>query len=168
MGLFSGWLDGQADRYFGKDAGGRLAFFPFGWRKAGYYIEASDENKIKALLTVYFLAAALLNLVGSTASIAVTDGLVIGDSGRSLAGKLEFGLIVYAISAAFFYALPGLLLWKVYRGFLARVCSSLATVGAESIRPLKPSSNQRRAVALIVLTAVLLATIGMLLLVHRR
>ncbi len=170
MGMFSEWLDNNAQRYFGKDEGGRLAFFPYGWRRPGYYVEASDENKIKALVTIYVVAVALVNLVGSTASIAVTDALVIGER-VPLVEKLEFGLIVYAISAALFYALPALLLWKLYRGLLARLCSPLTTVGPGSIRGLQPPpSGCRIAVMVFVLTGFVLVTLGavIMLLIHRR
>lgn len=64
MGMFSEWLDGLAQRQFGKDEGGRLAFFPYGWRKPGYYVEASDEYKVKALVKIYVVAGAIVNLVG--------------------------------------------------------------------------------------------------------
>lgn len=146
-----------------------LSFFPYGWHRPSYYLEASDENKIKAVVTIYFVASALVNIVGSTACIAVTQALIIDEHAGPLRRKLEFGSIVYAISATFLYVLPALLLWKTYRGLLAGLCSSLATVGPDSIRQMQPpSSKQRTAVVLFVLMGSLLLILGVVVAISCR
>jgi hypothetical protein len=82
---------------------------------AGKSLGGSDESHIQALIAIYKVAAALLNLVGSTASLAVSVALTSDEGSAPLAYKLRFCLVVYAISATFFYALPSLLLWKLYK-----------------------------------------------------
>jgi hypothetical protein len=159
MGMFSKWLDRNVECHFGKDAAGRLAFFPHGWRRPGYYIEASDEYQIKALVAMYTVAAALLSTLGSTGSIVF---MVMADDTKTSRRTLESGLIAYAISFALLYVLPALLLWKTYRGLLDGVCSSLP-VGPESIRGLRrPPSNRRIAVVLVVAAIVLALSVAVI------
>lgn len=106
MGMFSDWLDNLAMRQFGNDAGGRLAFFPYGWRRPGYYVEAGDQSKIAALAKIYFIANALTSAVGSSATLAFTQALLFDEHGP-LRRRLEFGFSVYAIAGLFLYIFAG-------------------------------------------------------------
>jgi hypothetical protein len=158
MGMFSNWIDNNVQPMFGQDAAGQLAFFPHGWRRSGYYIEASDEGRIKPLVAMYTVAAAVVGTVGSTCTIAF---LVLADHARTWVRTLESGLIAYAIFFTLLYVLPMLLLWKTYRILLARLCSSLAAVGPEAIRGSRaPHDKLRQRIVLILLLGVLLFAVA--------
>ena len=149
MGMFSGWLDGIAQRQFGKDEAGRVAFFPYGWRRSGYFVEAPDESKITALVKMYAVASALINLLGSMTAYALTQSLIFDQHSIPLRRKLELALSVYSISALILFILPALLLWKVYRGLVAGLCSPLPAVGPESVRQIKPPTAVRAQLVLV-------------------
>lgn len=168
MGVFSEWLEGVADRQFGKAADGRLAFFPRGWRRPGYYVEASNESKVKALVKIYFVSSALLNLVGSIAAIAFTQSLVFDERSAPLKRKLELGLTVYSVSALVMFILPCLLLWKIYKELLARVCSELVTVESDSVSQFEQTPRRHSAAVVLVLTGVLLLALGVIAAVSYR
>jgi hypothetical protein len=101
-----GMLDNFADRQFAKDESGRLVFLPRGRRHAGYFIDAADEPKIKSLVKIYGVAAMVVNLTGSMASIAFAQMLTFDERTTSLTHKLKFGLVVYPISLALLYIGP--------------------------------------------------------------
>jgi hypothetical protein len=69
------------------------------------------------LVAIYAVASALFQVPGSTSSLVIVLG-ASSDRPGSLAGKLEFALIIYIISAFTFQWLPMLLLWRLYRGLL--------------------------------------------------
>ena len=170
MGMFSRWLDSLAQQQFRMDTGGRFVFVPFGPRRTGYYVEAGDEPKLKALVTMYFLARSLVYLLGSTATFMFTQSLLSDERTSPLRRKLELGFIVYSISAVFLYILPALLLWKTYRGLVEKLCSVLATVGSESVRQMQSPATDLRTRALLVFMGVsilILAVVLVLAIGHR-
>jgi hypothetical protein len=170
MAIFAGVLDHLARNRFMSDSSGRLAVFPFGSRRPGYYVDAPDESKIKALVKIYVVAAALINVVGSVAALGFTQALVADDRSAPLRSQLKFGLVVYAISALLLYLLPALLLWKVYKRAVTEVCSSLTAVGPDSVREMKPTPTPFPAM-FIMLSAgafVLLVGVALVLLVSHR
>jgi pimeloyl-ACP methyl ester carboxylesterase len=139
---------------------GRLVFLPCGRRRAGYYLDsASDYQKVKALVAIYAVASALFQLLGSTSSLVITLGASFDRPGP-LAGKLEFALIIYIISAFTFQWLPMLLLWRLYRALLPELCSSLQEVDPESMGNLQTIPNPMRRRGLIVAFAGLLVMLG--------
>lgn len=151
MGMFSGWIDQAIALRFRKDASGRLVFLPFGPRKPGYYADApSDEPKLKSLVKMYTVAAALINLMGSLGSYAITQATVVHNRSVPLAKELENALAAYSISVLVLLILPAWLLWKTYRGLIKELCASLSPVGPESIREMeKPSLPFRRRLIII-------------------
>ena len=168
MGMFSEWLDSLAQRQFGKDEGGRLAFFPNGWRKPGYYVEGSDATKVSAVIKIYAIAAALINLTGTLAAYGFTQAILFDEHRSPLQRKIEVGLSVYAVAALFLYIFPALLLWKVYKGLLAGICSPLTAVDPRSISHAERSSSQRRTAAILVCVGLLMITIGVFIAVSYR
>jgi hypothetical protein len=170
MGMFSGVLDHLARYRFLTDSSGRLAVFPFGSRRPGYYVDAADETKIKALVKIYVVAAALINVVGSVAALGFTQALVADERSAPLRSQLEFGLVVYVISALLLYLLPALLLWKVYKGAVTEVCSSLTAVESDSVREMKPLPTPFPAVLILISAGafVLLVGVALMLLVSHR
>jgi hypothetical protein len=153
-------LDKFADRQFAKDESGRLVFLPRGPHRPAYSVDSSDENKLKSLVKVYGVAAAIINLTGSIASIAVTQALALDERSAPLAYKLKFGLVVYAIFSALLYIGPALLLWNVYRRVLDGLCSSLTRVDPASLQLTRLPSTSRPAVVIFLLTGLLLLTLG--------
>jgi len=103
MGMFSRWLDSLAQQQFRMDTGGRFVFVPFGPRRTGYYVDAGDEPKLKALVAMYFLARSLVYLLGSTATFMFTQSLLSDERTSPLRTKLELGFTVYSISAVFLH-----------------------------------------------------------------
>ncbi len=140
-----GMWDNFADRQFAKDESGKLVFLPRGPRRPAYFVDSTDEYKIKSLVKVYLVAAMIINLTGSVASIAVTQSLTFDERSAPLAYKLKFWLVVYAISATLLYIGPALLLWNVYRGVVDGLCSGLTSVDRASVRltPLHPVPRWR-------------------------
>lgn len=170
MAMFSRWLDSLAQQQFRVDTGGRFVFVPFGPRRTGYYVEVGDEPKLKALVTMYFLARSLVYLLGSTATFMFTQSLLSDERTSPLRRKLELGFIVYSISAVFLYVLPALLLWKTYRGLVERLCSLLVAVGSESVRQMQSPATDLRTRALLVFMGVsilILAVVLVLAIGHR-
>lgn len=168
MGVFSEWFDGLAERQFGKDKAGRLAFFPHGWRKPGYYVDGSNEYTVKALVKMYAIAAALVNLTGSLAAYGFTQAILFDEQRSPLRRKLEVGLSVYAIAGLLLYILPAVLLWKVYKGLLAGICSPLTGVGSESISHRQQASSQLRTMAILAFAGLLILAIGVFVAVSYR
>ena len=167
MGMFSGWIEHLVDAHCRKDSTGRLVFLPYGRRRVGYYLDsASDRQKVKALVAIYAVASMLLQVLGSTSSLVITLGAISGRTGP-LAGKLEFALIIYFISAFTFYWLPMLLLWRLYRSLLPELCSSLPEVAPQAMGSLQTLPNPLRRGALIVACAGLLLMGGIFFLVSR-
>jgi hypothetical protein len=144
-----GMWDNFADRQFAKDENGRLVFLPRGPHRPAYFVDSSDENKLKSLVNVYGVAALIINLTGSVASLAVTQGLTLDEHSAPLASKIKFGLVVYAISSALLYIGPALLLWHVYSGVLNGLCSSLTTVDPASLQLSRLPSTSRRTALLL-------------------
>ena len=105
-GIVMGIFDNLADRHFAKDDGGRLAFLPRGPRRPAYFVDSTDADKIKSLVKIYFVASALINMIGSAAAIAITDSIAFAEHSASLAHKLKLGAVVYAISGACFTSGP--------------------------------------------------------------
>jgi hypothetical protein len=167
MGMLSAWIAQLVDAHFRKDLSGRLVFLPYGRRRAGYYLDsASDQQKVKALVAIYAVASILFQLLGSTSSLIITLG-ASSDHPGPLAGRLEFGLIIYIISAFAFQWLPMLLLWRLYRSLLPEVCSSLLVVNSESMDNLQTIPNPMRRRGLIVASFGLLLMLAILFLVSR-
>lgn len=155
-----GMWDTFADRQFAKDENGRLVFLPRGPRRPAYFVDSNDESKIKSLVKVYGVAAAMINLTGSMASIAFTQALTFDERTAPLASKLKFGLVVYAISSALLYIGPALLLWNVYRGVVDGLCSSLTSVDPASLRLTRLPSTSRRTVLILVVAGLLILGLG--------
>jgi len=86
-----GIWDNIADRYFAKDGSGKLVFLPCGRSKPSYYVDSTDESKIKSLVKMYVVAVALISLTGMMAVIGFTDSLLSDERGASLAHQLKFG-----------------------------------------------------------------------------
>jgi len=168
MGMFSEWFDGLAQRQFGKDRTGRLAFFPNGWRKPGYYLDGSNEYTVKALLKMYAIAAGLVNLTGTLAAYGFTQAILFDEHRSPLRRKLEVGLSVYAIAGLLLYIFPALLLWKVYKGLLAGICSPLTAVAPDSIAHAEQSSRQLRTIAILAFAGLLILAIGVFVAVSYR
>jgi hypothetical protein len=124
---------------------------------------ASDYQKVKALVGMYGLASALFQVLGSTCAIVIVLGSLPGHSG-ALAGKLEFALIVYILSAFTFQWLPMLLLWRAYKALLPELCSSLQEVSTESMGNLQTIPNpMRRRALMAAFAALLLMAVGLFL-----
>jgi hypothetical protein len=87
-----GTWDKFAHRQFAKDESGRLVFLPRGPHRPAYFIDSSDENKLKSLVKVYGVAAAIINLTGSMASLAFTQALAFDERSAPLAYKLKLAL----------------------------------------------------------------------------
>ena len=164
MGMF----DNFADCQFAKDENGKLVFLPRGPHRAGYFVDAEDEQKIKPLVKIYGVAAMIVNLTGSMASIFLSQALTFDERSTSLAHKLKFGLGVYAISAALLYIGPALLLWNVYRGTVDGLCSSLPTVDPTSLRLTQLPWTSRRAVVVMVVIGLLAIALGIFVLTGYR
>jgi hypothetical protein len=165
--MLSAWIGQLVDARCRKDLSGRRVFLPYGRRRTGYYLDsASDQQKVKALVAIYAVASLLFQLLGSTSSLVVTLG-ASSDHPGSLAGKLEFGLIIYIISAFAFQWLPMLLLWRLYRSLLPEVCSSLPEVGLESMDNLQTIPNPMRRRGLMVAWFGLFLMLMILFLVSR-
>ena len=162
MRMLSGLLDNFAKGQFAKDESGRTVFLPRGPRRPGYYVGASDESSFKSLVKVYGVAAMLINLIGSTATIAFAQAMTFEERSAPLASKLKFGLVVYAISSAILYIGPALLFWNVYRGEVAALCSSLDNVDPASVRLPCPSSNTRRTALVLLIAGLLILALGIL------
>jgi hypothetical protein len=167
MELFSDVLDNLIRGRFGKDEAGRLVFLPFGPRRPGYYIDAGDEYKITSLVKIYAVAGALINLVGSVAAFALYQALLFDHRSGPLLKKLETSIVVYSICAVLLYIAPALILWNVYRGVMAGLCSSLAAVGPGSIHPIN-SSSRLRTVLIIISAGFLVIAIGIFVAVSYR
>ena len=167
MGMLSAWIGQLVDAHCRKDLSGRLVFLPYGRHRAGYYLDsASDKQKVRALVAIYVTAIMLFQLLGSTSSLVITLG-ASSDHRGSLAGRLEFGLIIYIISAFAFQWLPMLLLWRLYRSLLPEVCSSLQEVRPESMDNLQTIPNPMRRRGLIVAFCGLLLMLVIFFLVSR-
>jgi len=150
MGMLSAWIGQLVDARCRKDSSGRLAFLPYGRRRAGYYLDSpSDYQKVKALIAIYAVGSLLFQVLGSTSVLVITLG-ASSDRPGPLAGKLEFALIIYIISAFTFQWLPMWLLWRLYRSLLPELCSSLQEVGPESMGNLQTILNPMRRRGLIV------------------
>ena len=159
MGM-SGILDNFAWQQFARDENGRVVFLPRGLRRQGYYVGVPDESRFKSLVKIYGLAAVLINLVGSTASIAFSQALALGERSAPLASKLRLGLIVYAISALVLYIGPALLLWSVYRRELAGLCSSLDPVDPAAVRLTATPTSARRTGVILIVAGLLILALG--------
>ncbi|HTW58764.1 MAG TPA: hypothetical protein VMD99_11580 [Terriglobales bacterium] len=162
-----GMLDTFADRQFAKEQSGRLVFLPRGPRRPAYFVDSADENKLKSLVKVYGVAAALINLTGTIASLAFTQALTFDQRSAPLAYKLRFGLVVYAISATLLYIGPALLLWNVYRGVVDGLCSSLTTVDPESLRLTRLHSSSRRSWLILLFAGLLILGLGIFFATNR-
>jgi hypothetical protein len=147
-----GALDNLADRHFAKDDSGKLVFLPRGRRRAAYFVDSADENKIKSLVKLYIVSNALLNLTGMMATIGFTDWLTCDERPASLAHQLKFGAVVWAIAATVFYFAPAMLILNIYRRAVGGICASLTAVDPASV-PLTPLPSSSRRVVLICLGA---------------
>jgi len=163
-----GMWENAASRQFARDESGRLVFLPSGRRRTAYIVDNADETKFRSLVKVYLVGAALVNIIGSTASLGLTQALTFDERSAPLGHKIKFGLVVYAISAALFYVGPGLLLWKVYRGAIGALCASLIPVDASSLRLTCVSSGSNRTVVRVLLMGLVFVTLGILLAISYR
>jgi len=159
-----GMWDNAANRQFAKDESGRLVFLPRGRRRDAYIVEGADENKFKSLVKVYLVAAALVNLTGSMASIGFAQSFTSYERPAPLAHQLKFGLVAYAITFSLFYLVPALLLWNVYRRAVDGLCSSLTTVDPASLQLTRLPSSSRQ-IALLLLAALMILGLGIFLVV---
>jgi hypothetical protein len=167
MGMLSAWIGQLVDARCRKDSSGRLLFLPYGRRRAGYYLDsASDYPKVKALVAIYAVGSLLFQVLGSTSALVITLG-ASSDRPGPLAGKLEFALIIYIISAFTFQWLPMWLLWRLYRSLLPELCSSLQEVGPESMGNLQTIPNPMRRRGLMVAFVGLLLMLVVLFMVSR-
>ena len=164
----SSMLDIFAARQFAKDERGRSVFLPRGPRRAGYYVDAPEESGLKPLVKLYGVAAALINLVGSTASYAFTTWLLSSERPATLASRLRFGLVVYVIAASILYIGPALLLWNVYRKEVAVLCSSLDMVDPASVNLTSEHSGARQTGLIILVARLLVLALGILLAISFR
>ena len=157
-----GILDNLADRHFATVESGRLVVLPRGPKRPGYFVDSADENKIRSLVKIYVVAALLIQGIGSTASIAITQSLAFDRHSATLAHQLKVGLVVYAIASTLLYFGPAVLLWNVYRRAVDGICSSLTSVDRASVR-LEPLRSARPWRVLLALLAVLLVVMGAIL-----
>jgi hypothetical protein len=164
MGMF----DNFADQQFAKDESGRLVFLPRGPRRAGYFVDTTDEQKIKSLVKVYAVAAMIVNLTGSMASIAISQMLTIDERPTSLAHKLKFGLVTYLISASLLYIGPALLLWNVYRGAVDKLSASLTSVDPASLQLARLPWTSRRGAVVVAVIGLLILALGIFVLTGYR
>ncbi len=106
MGTFCmNWATTIVDDRCRHDLSGRRVFLPCGRRPTVYYLDsAPDYQKIKALVAIDALVGGLFQVLGSTSSIVTALGIPSIRAG-SLAGKLEFALIIYIISSFTFEGL---------------------------------------------------------------
>jgi hypothetical protein len=169
MGMSSGVLDHLTRDRFMNDPSGRVAFFPFGSRRPGYYVDAPDESKIKPLVKMYAVAGALLNLVGSLSSYFLAQ-TQINDPSCSMTMRIERFAGVYSFCVLVLLILPALALWSIYKGAMADICSSLTAVGPESAREMKPTPGRHRTVLIMgsVGAFVLMLGVALVLLVSSR
>jgi hypothetical protein len=161
MGTFSQWLDGTA-QHFGEDPNGRMAFLPRGRRHFCYYIDVADESRLKAVVRIYTIAAALINAVGSVASFALTEALTFGHG--SSYEKYELFFFVYLICSTLFFFGPAAILKRIYRNEVSKLCAPLPVADPTSLRLMVNTGNLRIALALVGSATILLA-LGLLLLV---
>jgi hypothetical protein len=167
MGMLSGWIEQLVVARCRRDASGRLVFLPNGKRREGFYLDSTpDYQKVKALIGIYSLASILFQVLGSTSAVVVALGASDSHPG-SLVGRLEFGLVVYVISAFTLQWLPMLLLWRLYRALLPELCSSLQEVSPESMGKLQTIPNPMPRRGLIVAFAGLLVMAVIIFLVSR-
>jgi hypothetical protein len=164
--VFSRWLDVAAQRQFVKDASGRTLFFPRGLPHRCYYVEAADESRLKSLLKMYAIAAALINLTGSMASLGLTEALAF-DHGHALPEKIKFALAVYLICSLLFFIGPLLILWRVYRDALVDWCAPLTVAHLASLRPVPTNSNSVRIWFVLLGAALILLGLIVFLLAAR-
>ena len=160
MGMFSGILDNFAQQQFARDENGRVVFLPRGLRRQGFYVGVPDESRFKSLVKIYGLAAVLINLAGSMASIAFSQAIALGERSAPLGSKLRLALIVYAISALILYIGPALLLWRVYRHEVAWLCSSLTAVDPASVHLTVPPPSARRTAVILIFAGLLILALG--------
>ena len=167
--MLSGWIGQLVNAQFRKDQSGQLVFLPYGPRRAGYYVDsASDDQKIRPLLTVYLLASGMFQVVGLSSSYLLAQATIFPDHPTSKGGKMEVFLVVYFISTLIFWLVPTLLLWKVYRDLVPALCSSLHEVRPESMGKLDSIPNPFRRRALIVVAGCSVLLLGVILLLISR
>jgi len=102
------------------------------------------------------------------ASLAFTQALTFDDRSAPLASKLKFGLVVYAISSILLFIGPALILWGVYRGVVAGLCSPLTALDPASLRLARPPSSQHRSRLIVIFAALLILLLGVLAMVAYR
>jgi len=163
-----GIWDNIADRYFAKDGSGKLVFLPCGRSKPSYYVDSTDESKIKSLVKMYVVAVALISLTGMIAVIGFTDSLLSDERGASLAHQLKFGGVVWAIATTLFYVGPSLLLWKTYRRAVDGICASLTAVDLASVQLAPLPSNLRRVRLIALIAGFVCVAIAILVMIGYR
>lgn len=164
MGTFSGWIEQLTNLQFRKDQSGRLVFLPYGPRRAGYYLESgADGQRIRSLVSLYAVGTGLIQLVGVMSSYIIGQALIFPDRPTSLAGKLEVGLIAYAISSLVLFILPFCLLRKLYKELIPGFCSSLTEAGPESMRTLEKVQSPQRVRMILLAVASMLILAGALI-----
>jgi hypothetical protein len=167
MEMLSRWLDRIAQRQFVKDASGQMVFLPRGPRHSCYYVDAADESKLKPLVRTYAIAAALINLTGSLASLGFTGALSF-DHGSLLPEKFKFALTIYLICSVLFLIAPLLVLFRVYRDALAELCTCLAVADRASLRLVPTNSKPIRIWIVLLVAGLILLGLIFFLMVTRQ
>ena len=169
MGVFAGWVGSLVDTQFRKDQSGRAVFLP-GIGRAGYYVDNTDDKKIKSPMAVYTAARIFVELLGSLSCLALTMAIAFADPAQPVAHKIKVALVVYFISSLPFMIFPRWLLGKLYREMIFGICSSLSEASAESMGNLQQTANRSRQIAILVLIGLSLVLTGIIvavLVAHR-
>lgn len=157
-----GFGDNLTNRQFARDESERLVFLPRGRRRAGYIVDGADETKIRSLVKVYFVAATLINIIGTTASVGFAQLLAFDQPSLPLTHEIGRFVVVYAISSALLYVGPALLLWNVYRRVTESLCASMTSVNPSSLRLACLPSSSKRIILIVSLVAFVLVAIAIL------
>ena len=145
-----------ADAHFKKEASGRLVFVPFTQRGKCYFVDSnSDEEKIRALVSMYRIPSALISIL--MAPIVMVPALILEDYGQltPLAHRLT---VAIGISGYFWLTLLALelMLWLVYRSMVPGLTASLSEVAPEikaALRAIPAQQLRQRRVMLLCLLA---------------
>ena len=168
--MAAGWDEQLLANCFRKDHTERLVFLPFGGNKPGYYIDTpSDEQKTRPFSRMYFLARALVQLVGMLSALFFAQGVAFADPRTSIAHKIKVFLVVYCVAISLFELLPLWLMSRLFRKSIPEICSAMAVAGVEEISQLNRSMSSLRRRLLLALGGlmILIAGIALVLAVRR-
>jgi hypothetical protein len=116
---------------------------------------------------MYAIASALINFIGSMASLGFTEALTL-DHGYLLPERLKLALAIYLVCSVVFFIGPALILWRVYRDAVNGLCASLAVADPSSLHLLPRNSGHIRMTILLLGAAFILIAVGLFLLTMRR